>query len=212
MGNRLENVSFERACDLFYVMRRPLGTLQYPAPEEMAEVMRGAEQRITVHLHVLGSRKKKEDCLLGLNRWGWFQLYIAIRGGELFVREGYGRSSGARELHSHMIELMLADRELRRRTLTAIVVTRNGEPLAYYFYEHYAYLDRDVGSNWGRDLRGRVRRARMPYSEITGFGDGPAEVRLRTARRNILVYREMREDIRDRRIFKRQKWARNVVA
>lgn len=201
--SRLESVSFEKACDLFHVMRRPLETIRYPAPEEMVDVMRGAERKVTVHLHVLGSGRKKEDCLLRLNRWSWFQLYIAIKGGELFVREGYGRSSGAREIHSRMIELMLADRKLRNETPTAVVITSRGQVLAYYFHERYAYVDRDVGSNWGRDLRNRARKARMPYSEATGFFDGPVEVRFRTAKRNILVYREMREDIWRRRLSKR---------
>jgi hypothetical protein len=144
----LENYCLQSIYDLTRILRVPREKIAFVHAQEIIDIMKSTDKKITVHLYPLKFSKPKKERLLDYDKWGYHQIYLAIKDNQIYCCLGHGDSSGSRALHNQMIELFLQNKKLREETPTAVLVTFKGNVMAYYFYKKYAYLNEDVGSNW----------------------------------------------------------------
>lgn len=140
----LEKISFENIEDLRYIMRRPWKTLNFTSVNEIIEIMKNTDKKITVHLYPLGIYRGKRKTLLNMYEWSYHQIYLAIKDDKIFCCMGHGDSSVSRERHNHLIDLFLEDKELQKQVPTAVLVVCKNILLAYYFHETYSYSNHPV--------------------------------------------------------------------
>lgn len=195
---RPENINFESMHDLQSVLKRDISKLKYAHRQELIDLLKKSDKAITVHLYPVWSGRKRHECLMELNEWSYHQIYLCIYEGEIYYSLGHGRSSGMRENHNFFMDAFLKDKELRNKTMTAIIVSSRKDALAFYFYSKYAYCNHDIGSNWDRGIVKRMRKSGLPYSQISYGGFEKTEVTFKT-KTEMTIYRSVREDIWQRK-------------
>jgi hypothetical protein len=201
---KLENVSFSKMQDLLYIMRRPVDDVEYPRAEEMLSLLEQAEQKVTLHLYPVNRSRKKIKRLIDMDSWSWHQIYLAIHDNKVHYLKCNGDTSQGREWHNQCIDHFLDNKELRMEVPTAIVVTSKREPIAYYFHDHYAYVDHDIGTNWDRDIAKKLWEARLPRSHINHHSNfGGKDIMFYTRKKKELVFRAVQEDIFSRDLRQR---------
>jgi len=185
---------FKRIEDVRRILKKPCELLTYLHQKEMVKAMKGAEKILTIHLYPVWIGRKKRKCLLDLNEWSYHQIYICKNEGKIYYSLGHGRSSLMRENHSFFIQTFLERKDLRKKTVTAVLVTSKEDILAYSFYRGYAYVNHDVGSNWDFKLFDKVKKAKLPFSYITGLIEKPT-IRFASKKGEIVVYQATKQDI-----------------
>lgn len=200
----LENINFEGMDDLLYVLRMDKEKLVYKHREEMIDAMKNSDKLITVHLYPFSTSRKKEQSLIEMDRWSYHQLYICINNNKIFYSCGHGDTNGSRENHNFFIDKLLGEEELRSKIPTAVIVTHKRDVISYYFYKNYAYSNHDIGSNWDAEIRKRLRESKLPYSCLNLLENGK-EVIFKTRKKEIIVYRALKEDISWKKFQKKLK-------
>ena len=190
----LEKLSFDNISDLKKVMRIPLEKIDFVSAEQMVKIMNSADEKITVHLYPMPALKRTEKCLLDYAKWSYHQIYLAIKEGKICCCIGHGNSSGARATHNHLIELILKNKKLQETIPTAVLVTFKGSIIAYYFNKKYAYLNQDLGSNWGRKICGKLAKSEMPFSEKNFPKNGGMEIKFNTKTKKTTIFKAVQND------------------
>ncbi len=197
---KLKDISFERINDLIRIMKMPREFINFVSPKEMVSIMKHSKQKITVHLYPVGWRYKSKS-LLDMHKWSYHQIYLTIKNDLLYCCIGHGDTSGGRQWHNELIDLFLKDKKLIKETPTAVLIAHKNILLAYYFYESYAYSNHDIGWNWDRAIRDRLKKSRLPYSYMSNLDK--KEVWFKGKKEEILVYKTLNEDIYGRNLHKK---------
>ena len=150
---------------LHALLTKPLEIVDMPKPEEVVARMRACDHRATVHLYAATYGRRHEPArLLDYGEEAPAQIHLAWDGERIAAAVGSGETSHRREVHNAMIDLLLDDEELRRGTLTAVVLMANRRLLGFWFSEEYAYLHHNIGSNWDCSIEERLDRANLPFT------------------------------------------------
>ncbi len=190
----LENFSLQNIYDLTRILRVPREKIEFAHPQEIIDIMNSTDKKIAVHLYPLGFSKPKKERLLDYDKWGYHQIFLAIKYNQIYCCLGHGDSSGSRTIHNQMTEFLLQSKKLREETPTAVLVTFKGNVMAYYFYKKYAYLNEDIGSNWKIGLGKEMTKARIPFSQRRILDEG-REIIFKTVQKEIIVFRALKEEL-----------------
>jgi hypothetical protein len=148
----INKLNFESIRDLTKVLKLKKDRLEYIYPSKLEEIINDVKSIITVHLYPFFNKTRKERCLLDLQRWNYHQIYLFIYKNNIYWSFGHGDTSGARENHNYLLSIFLKNKLARKKIITAIIVTFNGEIISYYFYKSFSYSNNDIGSNWDRNM------------------------------------------------------------
>ncbi len=187
-----KNLSLDRIDHVLYLLHRPREEVQFQSPEKMIELMGTAEKKLTVHLYRTLSPRGKPRYWSELRRWPWHQIYLALHEDKINALICDGDTSGGREDHNHCLDLLLSREKLVKEIPTAVLMLQKRELLAYYFHPTFAYVNRDIGMNRGRDIAERLDESKWPYSEFSSW-EGQ-RVSFWEKGKEKLVYTAMEED------------------
>ncbi|MEW6294788.1 MAG: hypothetical protein AB1467_00640 [Candidatus Diapherotrites archaeon] len=190
----LENFSLKNIYDLTRILRVPREKIEFVYPQQIIDIMNSTDKKVAVHLYPLKFSKPKKERLLDYDKWGYHQICLAIKDNLIYCCLGHGDSSGSRELHNQMTELLMQNKKLREETPTAVLVTFKGNVMAYYFYKKYAYLNEDIGSNWKIGLGKELAKARIPFSQRRILDEG-REIIFKTAQKETIIFRALEEEL-----------------
>ena len=198
----INKLNFENIGDLKKVLRMPKDSLKYICPSEFKDLIKDVDKIITVHLYPFSYGYRKEKCLLDLQRWSYHQIYLFVYKDQIVWTFGHGDTSQSRSNHNELLEIFLKDKKARKKCITAIIAVHNGRIVSYYFYSGFAYSNRDIGSNWDRDIVKEIKNSGLPYSNTRSddflstkslfFIDGKKEIE---------IYHQTEEDISHRKFL-----------
>ena len=196
--------NFESISEVMKILRKPREKIEFVSPKEMIDLIKKTPKSLTIHLYPTGYWNKKEKCLLDLNRWSYHQIYLCFYNQKAYCLMGHGDTSGSRQLHNEMIDYFIKNRELRDKIISIIAVNFKGFLLSYYFYNHFAYSNCDIGSNWDTEIRNRLKKSKLPYSYVYG-GFDKKTVKFRNKGEEIIIYKQIEEDISRRKFEEKLK-------
>ena len=198
-----KNLNFGNINDIMSIFRTDFHNLVPEHNQRMIDIMKKADKNATVHFYPLAlSRKEKIKTLADWCDSMWQQAYFSIFDNKLYYALGRGSGSGTRESHNFLINAFLQDDELRKKDITtAVVVAYKKEALAYYFHKGYAYVNHDVGSNWGEDIRTKIAKSGLSYSEYF-HPNLEFNVNFSNSGEKTNVYHTKAEDISNKNFYK----------
>ena len=71
-------INFEEIGNLRRILKIPKQDLIYISYEKLSDIMKKSKKIITIHLYPFFMGRYKEKCLLDLNRWSYYQIYLCI--------------------------------------------------------------------------------------------------------------------------------------
>lgn len=158
--------NFENIDSIRKILKLKINKLKYISPEEFEKTIHQVSQIVTIHLYPFSHRRKKEKCLLDLQRWNYHQIYLVVYNNKILWTFGHGDSSQSRNNHNKLIDIFLKDEKARQKVLTVILAVRNSEILSYYFYDGFVYSNHDIGSNWSLDIIDLLKKSKLPFSQV----------------------------------------------
>jgi hypothetical protein len=200
----LGKINLDSMYELNKVMRLSFDKINFLFPTDMLQVLNQTDKKITIHLFPYDFRGPKAKNLLGLKKWSYHQIYLAIKSNKVYCCVGHGDTSAGREHHSQMLEAYSKKTKLRQETPTAIIIHFRGKPIAHYFYEKFAYVNHDVGMNWAHEFQKELRKRKVPYTQQRSlrFLCGK-QITLTTTKEEIIVFKSESEDIQSRKFNER---------
>ena len=108
---KINNLDLGNIRDVFEVMKKPLGKVEYTAPPELLDLIKESEKKLTVHHYSVKIPRREEKCLLDLRNL-YSQFYFAINDGKIHYNRTGGDTSGNRERHNYFINAFLDNKEL----------------------------------------------------------------------------------------------------
>lgn len=190
----LENFSLKNIYDLTRILRVPHEKIEFVHAQEIIDIMDSTDKKIAVHLYPLRFSKPRKERLLDYDKWGYHQIFIAIKNNQIYCCLGHGDSSGSRMIHNQMTEFILQNKKLQEETPTAVLVTFKGNIMAHYFYKKYAYLNEDIGSNWKIELGKELTKKHIPFSQRNCLNEGK-EIIFKTPTKKIIIFRALEQEL-----------------
>jgi len=192
-----KNLNFGSVYDIMSIFRTSWNNLVPEQNQSMVNVMKKADKNATVHFYPLSHfRKEKIKTLADWCYSYWQQVYFSVLDNKVHYALGRGSGSGTRENHNFFINAFLEDEELKKKDIiTSVLVSYENEALAYYFHKGYAYVNSNIGSNWEGDIRTKLDKSRLPYSDYSSHPCLRTKIDFCNNGKRKNVYHAMTEDI-----------------